>query len=101
MEFSGEILFGFFEIVAGVTAVIIMTRAKSLLGEGLWGKTLSLLIFSLIFLTLASTSHTLRELFELKEKLGGVVEYPEYLFGIIAFSGFLASSLKIIKAARE
>lgn len=99
LHFSGEVMIGFIEVLFGAWAVIVIMKAKKSLG-GVWGQTLNILSLSILSLTLAAVSHTTRELLELKEKYGAVVEYPEYLLGILAFVGFLVLSYKIIKIAK-
>lgn len=100
MSLNFEIIIGLLEVVFGIGAVNFIAKAKGLLG-GLWAETLGILQWALVLLTAGALSHTTREAFELKAKYGAVVEYPEYLFGILAFAGFLWSSSKIIKVASE
>lgn len=100
MEFSLEIAIGIVEAILGVVAIFTLSKAKGLLG-GVWGESLAILVWASVCFTAQAFWHTIREAFELKEKYGVQIEYPEYFLGAAAFVLLLFSAKKILDLAQK
>jgi hypothetical protein len=84
-----ELVLGILSILFVISAIFISILALKNLPTGCLSGYIKTIIYSAIMLTLGYIWHTIREIFDLKEELGTYIEYPEYMFKIVA-SIFLA-----------
>jgi hypothetical protein len=84
-----ELILGILSILFVMFAIYISILAIKNLPTGYLSGYIKIIIYSAFMLTLGYIWHTIRELFDLKEVMGTYIEYPEYMFKIIA-SVFLA-----------
>jgi|SRR5665811_1741548 len=84
-----ELALGILSILFVISAIIISILALKNLPTGYLSNYIKIIIYSAIMLTLGYIWHTIGEIFDLKEELGTYIEYPEYIFKIVA-SIFLA-----------
>ncbi|MBI5676720.1 MAG: hypothetical protein HZC48_13040 [Nitrospirae bacterium] len=97
-----EIIFGIVMSVMGLISLGYTLNAKRKFPEGSELKDITArLVVVISFLTCFSFWHVIREIFELKEKIGPVIEYPEYFFITIAFVTILITAKDIYKTAHK
>ena len=96
-----EFILGTLSILFVISAIFISMLALKNLPIGYLSGYIKTMIYSAIMLTLGYIWHTIRELFDLKEELGPYIEYPEYMFKIVA-SVFLAyASYRLYRFSKE
>jgi hypothetical protein len=84
-----ELILGILSILFVMFAIYISILAIKNLPIGYLSGYIQTIIYSAIMLTLGYIWHTISELFDFKEVMGTYIEYPEYMFKIVA-SVFLA-----------
>jgi len=96
-----ELILGILSILFVIFAIYISMLAIKNLPIGYLSGYIQTIIYSAIMLTLGYIWHTIRELLDLKEELGPYIEYPEYMFQIVA-SFFLAyASYRLYGLSKE
>ena len=102
MELELEQLLGIAMILVGIGAFVFIINAKGKFPEGSELKEITKSFIPLvIFLILFSLWHTLREMFEWKEKFGASIEYPEYIFVSVAYITLFFSAKRIYNMAKK
>lgn len=97
-----ETMLGIVMIIMGLISLFYVANAKGKFPEGSELETITgKLIVIISFLTGFSLWHVIREAFHLKEKIGEVIEYPEYAFITIAFVMILITARNIYNTAKE
>ncbi len=77
-------ILGILSILFVIFSIFISILAIKNLPIGYLSGYIQTIIYSAIMLTLGYIWHTIRELFDLKEIMGIYIEYPEYIFRILA-----------------
>lgn len=97
-----EVAIGFVTISFGVLAIMWTSMAISSLSKGssLRRHTINFLL-CLIFILLFSIWHTLSKLFRWRETINEFMLYPGYLFLILAFLIFVATSYQVLTMGKE
>jgi len=97
-----HILVGIIIILIGIGALVFVINAKGKFSEGSELKEITKsFIPVIIFLICFSLWHTVREAFELKEKLGEVIEYPEYVFISLTYIMLFVAAKRIYNIAKK
>ena len=103
-------ILGILSILFIIFSIFISILAIKNLPIGYLSGYIQTIIYSAIMLTLGYIWHTIRELFDLKEIMGIYIEYPEYIFRILAsivlaYASYrlyeLSKGLKIEKATKR
>ena len=97
------------EFIGGLVAVAVaiwclfkVSRGrKRLIRLGIWYQTLATFEVGLALLFSFTVWHALRQYLRLKERVGGISEYPEYIFMVGAYLFFWRTFTKIAKAVEE
>jgi hypothetical protein len=96
-----ELILGILSILFVMFAIYISILAIKNLPIGYLSGYIKIIIYSAIMLTLGYIWHRIIELFDFKEVMGTYIEYPEYMFKIIA-SVFLAyASYRLYGLSKE
>lgn len=97
-----EVAIGFVTVSFGVLAIIWTSMAINSLSKGssLRRHTINFLL-CLIFILLFSIWHTITKLFRWRETVNEFMLYPGYLFLILAFLIFVATSYQILSMGKE
>jgi len=97
-----ELILGILMIIMGLISLGYVVNAEKKFPEESELKIITgRLIVIISFLTCFSVWHVIREAFHLKEQLGPVIEYPEYVFITIAFVMILITAKHIYITARN
>jgi len=101
MAVNFESLVGIITIVFGMVAVFITIFSKKRMSNPGLLRYMNYTMLAMLSLVLFSISHTIREVFELKEIYGPIAEMPEYLFVSITYILFLLGALAIFNMSKE
>jgi uncharacterized membrane protein len=96
-----EFILGTLSILFVIFAIYISILAVKNLPIGHLSGYIQTIIYSAIMLTLGYIWHTIRELFDLKEVMGTYIEYPEYIFKIVASILLAVASYRLYKLSKE
>lgn len=83
-----EYVMGFTNAMLGIVMAIYVTKTLRKHRKGENRKVISIVktsLLAIVFLSGYSLSHFTREIFELKDKYGPIVEVPEYVFIFLVF----------------
>lgn len=92
-----EIIIGVITLAIGINAIIFTYLASKKLSNPSLLSYIRFVSWSVVSLTLFSLWHTIREIFELKEIYGSIVEVPEYFFVALTYVLFLLGAVAIFK----
>lgn len=95
-----ELILGILSIIFVTFAIFISKLAIDNLPIGYLSGYIQTIIYSAIMLTLNYIWHTITELFEFKEIMGAYIEYPEYIFKIVASILLAVASYRLYKFAK-
>lgn len=94
-------IIGVTTIIFGITALLLASRARKRLSEGTIRSYIDNFSICLVFIVIFSIWQTGRGLFDLNIGVGGLKEYPEYIFIILAYVAFIITSYKVSKVSHE
>ena len=95
-----EIL-GVTTVIFGTTALFLISRARSKLTDGSIKNYLGNFEVCLAFIVIFSIWQTVRSIFKINIDIGGFSTYPEYIFLIFAYVGFVIASYRVLKISDE
>ncbi|MCX9010080.1 MAG: hypothetical protein OIN66_03055 [Candidatus Methanoperedens sp.] len=95
-----EFILGAFSVLFGIVAVVISLVAFKKLTPGYLSTYVQWVIYSIFAFTLHSIWHTIMEAFELKERMGIIIEYPAYIFAIIAYFLIAYASYRLYELSK-
>lgn len=97
-----ELILGIIMIIMGFISLCYVVNAEKKFPKESELKIITgRLIIIISFLTCFSVWHVTREVFFLKEKIGQIIEYPEYAFITITFVVILITAKHIYVTARN
>ena len=97
MHYWYENIIGIMTVIIGSISIIITLKAYKSINTSILSKYLRYIILAIFSLTLFSLWHTIREIMDLKEIHGAIIEIPEYIFIIIAYMSFIIASYAVYK----
>ncbi len=95
-----ELILGIFSVLFGIVAIVISLVAFKKLTSGYLSTYVQWVIYSIFALILHSIWHTVMEAFELKETMGAIIEYPAYIFAIIAYFLIACASYRLYELSK-
>jgi len=101
MELEFETILGIIMIVVGIIALGFVVKAKGGFPADSELRTVTSNVSTvIIFLTAFSLWHVIREALHLKKAYGEAIEYPEYIFIILAFLMLFKTAKHLYNTAR-
>ncbi|MCS4541926.1 MAG: hypothetical protein HY929_06370 [Euryarchaeota archaeon] len=91
---------GLITIFIGLISIILIGRYVPELSKGALKEFCNRFAIAIVFVLCFSIWHTLREYFEWKENIGEFMEYPEYIFIVLAYISFFISARKVVQIAK-
>jgi len=99
MEITGSILIGIGETLLGLFAIFVVSKAHKDMG-GLLGDSVKVLKWSLIFLAISSFTRAARDIIGINKNYNELSWYPEFIFSVLAFAGFVLLAVKLLKITK-
>ena len=94
-------LLGVTTIIFGIAALVLASRARRRLTPGSLREYIDYFSICLVFIVIFSLWQTARILLDFKLTLGGLTEYPEYIFIVFAYVAFIFTSYRVTKISTE
>ena len=94
-------LFGVTTVIFGIASLLLISRAKNRLTDGSIKKYMGNFEVCLAFIVVFSLWQTIRSILHVNVDIGGFLTYPEYIFLIFAYIGFILSSYRVLKIGEE
>ena len=88
-------------VIFGIGALILASRARSRLSPGSIRKYIDNCSVCLAFIVIFSLWQTVRSLTETEVSLSGFTSYPEFIFIVFAYIGFVIASYRVSKISEE
>ena len=88
-------------VIFGIVALILSSRARSRLSPGSLRKYIDNFSVCLAFMVIFSLWLTIRSLTDFKVSLAGFSGYPEIIFIVFAYIGFVIASYRVSKISEE
>ena len=88
-------------VIFGIASLLLVSRARKRLSEGSIRKYMDNFAICLAFIVIFSVWQTARSVFKVNIDIGGLSTYPEYIFIIFAYVGFIFTSFRILKISEE
>ncbi|MCS4542080.1 MAG: hypothetical protein HY929_07160, partial [Euryarchaeota archaeon] len=90
---------GLIMIFVGLISIFLIGRCMPELSKGALKAFCNRFTIAIAFVLCFSIWHTLREYFEWKENIGEFMEYPEFIFIILAYISFFITAWKMTEVA--
>ena len=94
-------LFGVTTVIFGIASLLLISRAKNRLTDGSIKKYMGNFEVCLAFIVVFSLWQTIRSILHVNVDIGGFLTYPEYIFLVFAYIGFILSSYRVLKIGKE
>lgn len=88
-------------VIFGLAALLLATKARSRLSKGSIRDYIDNFSICLGFIVLFSSWQAIRSIYSFEWSLGEFADYPEILFLLLAYSGFIFASYKVLKISEE
>ena len=88
-------------VIFGIGALILASRARSRLCPGSIRKYIDNFSVCLVFIVIFSMWLTIRSLTQINVSLSGFSSYPELIFIVFAYVGFIIASYRVSKISEE
>ena len=88
-------------VIFGIGALILASRARSKLSPGSLRKFIDNFSVCLAFMVTFSLWLTVRSLTNFEVSLSGFSGYPELIFIVFAYMGFIIASYRVVKISEE
>ena len=94
-------IIGITTVVFGIGALILTSRARSRLSSGLLREYIDNFSVCLAFIVVFSLWLTIRSLTDFEVSFSGFIGYPELIFIVFAYIGFIIASYRASKISEE
>lgn len=91
----------FTSVVFGIGALLLASRARSRLSPGSLRKYIDNYSVCLAFIVIFSLWQTIRSVTKVEVSLSGFAGYPEIIFIVFAYIGFIIASYRVSKISEE
>jgi hypothetical protein len=88
-------------VIFGIGALLLASRARSRLSPGSIRKFIDNFSVCLAFIVIFSLWLTIRSLTNVEVSLSGFTGYPEFVFIVFAYIGFIIASYRVSKISEE
>ena len=88
-------------VIFGIAALIISSRARKRLTPGSLRSYLDYFSICLAFVVIFTIWQAIRSIQGSNIRIGGLSDYPEYIFIVFAYAAFIMTSYKLLKISRE
>ena len=88
-------------VVFGIGALILASRARSRLSPGSLRKFIDNFSVCLAFIVVFSLWQTIRGITNVEVSLSGFLGYPEFIFIVFAYIGFVIAAYRVSKISEE
>ena len=94
-------LISFTTVVFGIGALMLASRARNRLSPGSIRKYIDNYSVCLAFIIIFSLWLTVRSITDIEVSLAGFSSYPEFIFIVFAYIGFVIASYRVSKISEE
>jgi len=94
-------IIGITTIIFGIGSLILSSRARSKLSHGSLRKYIDNFSVCIAFIVIFSVWQTIRSMIDIDVTLSGFAGYPEFVFIIFAYIGFIIASYRVGKISEE
>ena len=88
-------------VIFGITALILISKARSRLSDGSIRKYMDNFAICLAFIVIFSVWQTARSIFGISIDVEDLSTYPEYIFIVFAYVAFVVASFRVMKISEE
>ena len=88
-------------VIFGIAALLMISSARKKLSPGSLRIYLDNFSVCLAFVVIFSMWQTTRSIFHVNINVEGLTSYPEYLFILFAYLGFIVASYRVLKISEE
>ena len=88
-------------VIFGIGALLLASRARSRLSPGSLRKYIDNFSICLAFIVIFSVWQTIRSITNIEVSLSGFTGYPELIFLVFAYIGFVIASYRVSKISEE
>ena len=88
-------------VIFGIVALLLASRARSRLSPGSLRKYIDNFSICLAFIVIFSVWQTIRSITNIEVSLSGFTGYPELIFLVFAYIGFVIASYRVSKISEE
>lgn len=88
-------------VIFGIGALLLASRARSRLSPGSLRKYIDNFSICLAFIVIFSIWQTIRSITNIEVSLSGFTGYPELIFLVFAYIGFIIASYRVSKISEE
>ncbi len=88
-------------VIFGIAALVLASKARSKLSPGSLRKYIDNFSVCLVFIVIFSMWQTIRSATDIKLSLSGFSDYPELIFIVFAYIGFIIASYRVAKISEE
>lgn len=88
-------------VIFGIAALLLASRARNRLSPGSIRAYIDNFSICLVFIVIFSLWQTARSIFKLELSLGEFSSYPELIFIVFAYIGFIIASFRVAKISEE
>jgi hypothetical protein len=88
-------------VIFGIAALILVSRARMKLSEGSLRRYIDNFSICLAFIVIFSLWQTVRSMTNIEVSLSGFKGYPELIFIVFAYIGFIIASYRVSKISEE
>jgi len=87
--------------IFGIAALLLASKARSRLSPGSIRAYIDNFSICLVFIVIFSLWQTTRSAFNIELSMGEFSDYPELIFIVFAYIGFIIASYRVIKISEE
>ena len=95
------VLVGITTVIFGISALILASRARNRLSPGSLRKFIDNFSVCIAFIVVFSLWQTIRSFAKIQVSLSGFLGYPELIFIVFAYIGFMITSYRVSKISKE
>ena len=95
------VLEGVTTVIFGLASLFFISRSRTRLSQGSIRKYMDNFAICLAFVVIFSLWQTMRSIFGLDIDVSDYAAYPEYIFIVFAYIGFVIASYRILKISEE
>ena len=91
-------------VIFGIASLLLISRARGKLSEGSIKKYMDNFAICLAFIVIFSIWQTIRNIYGVNiyaEEESQLLTYPEYIFIVFAYIGFILASYRVVKISEE
>ena len=88
-------------VIFGITALLLISKARSRLSQGSIRRYMDNFAVCLAFIVVFSVWQTTRSILGVNINIEGIATYPEYIFVVFAYIAFITASFRVLKISEE